>query len=452
MKGLEERAGSIAPGYVDGPQARENIRTGESEANPKSSTITTSPRSRAVGQANATMTAASRRTELDLTDGLGQTHNYPLASPKTPTAKKSPTRPPQGVIIRRSQRNAAGSGSAIAAVAAAAAEAEAAAAALDAQTQGRDVIMTHAVTSQDDTGVSPSVPSAATSTSNPSSSANAELSAAYANFAQSPAMESIVKVAEAAIAAQNAARSAAAGQNTDVDPNLDPSLFSGSENHRLAPPAAQTNAPNSINTLPAVDTTTSDGNSTASASTTPPSSATSTSSNLSNNPYLALATNLLPRANPGSTTTTGHPMFMPYPFFYPSAGSPVTPGTTPYAMPYNPYYFLAAPMVPGPNGMYAPPPGFAPPPPPQSHPPPQIQSQQGPPADPQKPGKPKRLKAHTVTTKSFSIPVVPRDKKNKPMLPLNVGIMTVISLGDVCMREHFHTERYIFPVGYEVTR
>lgn len=38
------------------------------------------------------------------------------------------------------------------------------------------------------------------------------------------------------------------------------------------------------------------------------------------------------------------------------------------------------------------------------------------------------------------------------MLPLNVGIMTVISLGDVCMREHFHTERYIFPVGYEVTR
>jgi len=35
---------------------------------------------------------------------------------------------------------------------------------------------------------------------------------------------------------------------------------------------------------------------------------------------------------------------------------------------------------------------------------------------------------------------------------LNVGIMTVISLGEVCMREHFHTERYIFPVGYEVTR
>jgi hypothetical protein len=70
----------------------------------------------------------------------------------------------------------------------------------------------------------------------------------------------------------------------------------------------------------------------------------------------------------------------------------------------------------------------------------------------QRHAKPKRLKAHTVTTKSFSIPMVPRDKSGAPMLPLNVGIMTVIHLGKVCMREHFHTERYIFPVGYEVTR
>jgi hypothetical protein len=48
--------------------------------------------------------------------------------------------------------------------------------------------------------------------------------------------------------------------------------------------------------------------------------------------------------------------------------------------------------------------------------------------------------------------MVPRDRTGKPMLPLNVGIMTVINLGTVCMRDHFHTERYIFPVGYEVTR
>ena len=74
------------------------------------------------------------------------------------------------------------------------------------------------------------------------------------------------------------------------------------------------------------------------------------------------------------------------------------------------------------------------------------------PSDVQRHAKPKRLKAHTVTSKSFSIPTVPRDKKGRPLLPLNVGIMTVINLGEVCMREHFHTERYIFPVGYEVTR
>ncbi|KIK96446.1 hypothetical protein PAXRUDRAFT_308225 [Paxillus rubicundulus Ve08.2h10] len=70
----------------------------------------------------------------------------------------------------------------------------------------------------------------------------------------------------------------------------------------------------------------------------------------------------------------------------------------------------------------------------------------------QRHAKPKRLKAHTVTSKNFNIPTVPRDKKGRPLLPLNVGIMTVVNLGEVCMREHFHTERYIFPVGYEVTR
>ncbi|EIW81222.1 FYRN-domain-containing protein [Coniophora puteana RWD-64-598 SS2] len=70
----------------------------------------------------------------------------------------------------------------------------------------------------------------------------------------------------------------------------------------------------------------------------------------------------------------------------------------------------------------------------------------------QRRGKPKRLKAHTVTSKTHSIPTIPRDKNKRPLLPLNVGIITVISLGEICKREHFHTERYIFPVGYEITR
>lgn len=75
------------------------------------------------------------------------------------------------------------------------------------------------------------------------------------------------------------------------------------------------------------------------------------------------------------------------------------------------------------------------------------------PSELQRQTKPKRLKAHTVVSKSHSIPMVPRDKTTgRPLLPLNVGITTVVNLGEICLREHFHTERYIFPVGYEVTR
>ncbi|KAJ3896323.1 F/Y rich C-terminus-domain-containing protein, partial [Lentinula edodes] len=66
--------------------------------------------------------------------------------------------------------------------------------------------------------------------------------------------------------------------------------------------------------------------------------------------------------------------------------------------------------------------------------------------------KPRRLKSHAVVSKHHSIPTIPRDKHGQPMLPLNVGIMTVVSLGTICLRDHFHSERYIFPVGYTVTR
>jgi hypothetical protein len=142
----------------------------------------------------------------------------------------------------------------------------------------------------------------------------------------------------------------------------------------------------------------------------------------------------------GPGMPVAHPMALgmnPYAMYYPP-GMPMSPNTPTY--PYaNPYYYMAP--MPGPNGMYPTSPNFVPP-----------NAQRPPPPDVQRQAKPKRLKAHTVTSKNFSIPMVPRDKSGKPMLPLNVGIMTVIKLGDVCMREHFHTERYIFPVGYEVSR
>ncbi|KAF8630489.1 hypothetical protein AX15_002884, partial [Amanita polypyramis BW_CC] len=103
------------------------------------------------------------------------------------------------------------------------------------------------------------------------------------------------------------------------------------------------------------------------------------------------------------------PPINPYSMYYPAPG---VPGALPY--PYvNPYYYMS-PMA-GPSTIYSPPPTNNSPPP----------STPRPPLDTQRQAKPKRLKAHTVTSKQFSIPMVPRDKNGKPMLPLNVGIMTV---------------------------
>ena len=130
--------------------------------------------------------------------------------------------------------------------------------------------------------------------------------------------------------------------------------------------------------------------------------------------------------------------------------SPLSPVMTPPEE--HPYQSVPYPANGAQPPVSAPPPANSPPPGPSPLPnaSPAISASR--PSDIQRHAKPKRLKAHTVTSKSFSIPTVPRDKKGRPLLPLNVGIMTVINLGEVCMREHFHTERYIFPVGYEVTR
>ncbi|KAG6868256.1 hypothetical protein C0993_005747 [Termitomyces sp. T159_Od127] len=222
------------------------------------------------------------------------------------------------------------------------------------------------------------------------------------------------------------------------DPNIDPSLtsstnvtsvtkeFSPMENIvKVAEAAiAAQNAANSRTSATTQSMSPSDptpSTSTASSSSQPAST--------SSNPYMALV--------PGKLNTSVMPLSMnPYAVYY-APGTPVASGASPYSPYGNPYYYLTTPTG-GPSGAFPPSP---------------IQSNiERPSPDPQRPAKPKRLKAHTVTSKSFSIPMVPRDKRGNPMLPLNVGIMTVISLGEVCMREHFHTERYIFPVGYEVTR
>ena len=37
-------------------------------------------------------------------------------------------------------------------------------------------------------------------------------------------------------------------------------------------------------------------------------------------------------------------------------------------------------------------------------------------------------------------------------LPLNLGVVTILSLGKVDVRKNFHNDRYIFPVGYKSER
>lgn len=336
------------------------------------------------------------------------------------------------VAPRKSQRQVSGANPSIAAVAAAAAaHAEAipttSSPQLTSPTQP-DVPMMDGTTE----------PALTTTDSPASTRASPSLSTVYADFCHAPSMESIVRVAEAAVAAQNAAVS---HQEASVDPNLDPSLIAESSS------ASTSSSKTSSNRPPSVDTTSEDTKTSEGASSAAPSSA---SSNLSNNPYLTLATSY---QRGGGTSPTGHPMFYPYPVFYPSPTTPVTPASPTYTVPYSPYYYIPPSLVSPTSGVLSSPQSFSPSQPQaSSSSAPQPIQNTSPQVESLKVVKPKRLKAHTVTTKSFSIPMVPRDKKGKPMLPLNVGIMTVISLGTVCMRDHFHTERYIFPVGYEVTR
>jgi hypothetical protein len=425
---------------MNGSQSLEPLTTA-----PISSRVRASGQTTATASSNASATYSLTRAGSSL--GNCQTTNNQSNS-HLPSANgegaQTFSRSSRRIAARKSQRQTAGGSSSIAAIAAAAAQAEAAATAA-ATTQHssptpsqQDVLMTDGMTQQADATATVLAVSAG---------ASSLLSAptAYGDFGNAASMESIVRVAEAAIAAQNAAKMAVAGspqQDADVDPNLDPSLIA--ESSSSTPSSRATTTSSFTNKPPPVDTTSTDPKLSDGISSATP---TSASSNLSNNPYLALATNY---QRAGGTSPTGHPMFLPYPLFYPNPPTPVTPGSPSYPMPYNPYYY---PLVPTPNGVFPSASNFPPPQPQQSSPPPQVTQQSpSPQADLHKVVKPKRLKAHTVTTKSFSIPMVPRDKKGNPMLPLNVGIMTVISLGTVCMRDHFHTERYIFPVGYEVTR
>ncbi|KAJ3168909.1 hypothetical protein HDU88_001236 [Geranomyces variabilis] len=64
-----------------------------------------------------------------------------------------------------------------------------------------------------------------------------------------------------------------------------------------------------------------------------------------------------------------------------------------------------------------------------------------------------RVKRPPVVSRLRKIQHVPRDEYGQPVLPLHMGIFTLFSLGTIVHdRKAFHTERYIYPVGYKMSR
>ncbi|KAI8816448.1 F/Y rich C-terminus-domain-containing protein, partial [Fimicolochytrium jonesii] len=58
-----------------------------------------------------------------------------------------------------------------------------------------------------------------------------------------------------------------------------------------------------------------------------------------------------------------------------------------------------------------------------------------------------------VPVKLRKVQPVPRDESGKPIVPFKSGIITVHQLGEVVYdRKNFHSERYIYPVGYVSSR
>ncbi|ORY99475.1 F/Y rich C-terminus-domain-containing protein [Absidia repens] len=66
---------------------------------------------------------------------------------------------------------------------------------------------------------------------------------------------------------------------------------------------------------------------------------------------------------------------------------------------------------------------------------------------------PKRSKMSKVPAKTRRVQPIDRDESGNPKLPQQIGVLTVLKLGTIePHREAFHNERYIFPIGYTVSR
>ncbi|KAI8137727.1 F/Y-rich N-terminus-domain-containing protein [Fennellomyces sp. T-0311] len=66
---------------------------------------------------------------------------------------------------------------------------------------------------------------------------------------------------------------------------------------------------------------------------------------------------------------------------------------------------------------------------------------------------PKRSKLSRIAVKTRRVQPIERDEQGLPRLPQQIGVLTVLDLGKIVSdRDTFHNERYIFPVGYTVSR
>jgi hypothetical protein len=66
---------------------------------------------------------------------------------------------------------------------------------------------------------------------------------------------------------------------------------------------------------------------------------------------------------------------------------------------------------------------------------------------------PKRSKINRINIKTRRVQPIERDDQGQPILPQQIGVLTVLNLGKIISnRDTFHNERYIFPIGYTVRR
>lgn len=65
----------------------------------------------------------------------------------------------------------------------------------------------------------------------------------------------------------------------------------------------------------------------------------------------------------------------------------------------------------------------------------------------------KRSKLTPQSVKTRRVQPIERDAQGHPKLPQQIGVLTVHHLGTIVTnRPNYHNERYIFPVGYSVSR